>query len=199
MRIEATLHVVTDDAVVARPGFMERALALAAIPGVAFHLRAPTATGGAVYQWAARLAGAGATLLVNDRVDVALAAGAAGVQLGRRALALEDARALLGAGRAIGVSVGSADEARAAAGADFLLAGNVFATRSHPGRPGIGIERIAEIAALGTPTVAIGGVTAASAGALRRAGAAGVAAIGGIWDAPDPARAALAYLEGWER
>ncbi|HYW06198.1 MAG TPA: thiamine phosphate synthase [Longimicrobium sp.] len=199
MRIEATLHVVTDDEVVARDGFLERALALAAIPGIAFHLRAPTATGGAVYQWATRLADAGALLLVNDRVDVALAAGAAGVQLGRRGLAPEDARMLLGPERTVGVSVGSLDEARAAAGADFLLAGNVFTTPSHPGRPGIGIERIAEMVALGRPVVAIGGVTAADAGRLRRAGAAGVATIRGIWDAPDPTRAAHAYLEGWER
>jgi len=198
------LHAVTDDAVVARDGFTERAGEVLAAGGahVALHLRAPGASGRALLGLAERLAGTaggtGSLLLVNDRVDVALAAGAHGVQLARRSLSVADARRLVGADRVIGASVHDAGEARAAAGANFLLAGAVYPTATHPGQPVAGLRSIEALASLGLPVVAIGGVTPERAGELRRAGAAGMAAIRGIWDAPSPADAVQRYIEAWQ-
>jgi thiamine-phosphate diphosphorylase len=137
---------------------------------------------------------------VNDRVDVALAAGAHGVQLGRRSLSVADARTLVGRGMLIGASVHDGGEGREAAeaGADFLLAGAVYPTATHPGQPGAGLRLIETLSALGVPVVAIGGVTPERAGELRRAGAAGMAAIRGVWDAPSPADAVQRYIEAWQ-
>ena len=142
---------------------------------------------------------AGSLLVVNDRVDVALAAGADGVQLGRRGITVADARRL-GGGVRIGASVHGLGEAREAVdgGADWLLAGSVYATASHPGRPGAGTGLIEAVAALGVPVIGIGGVTPERVREVGGAGAAGIAAIRGIWDQPSPGRAARAYIEAWQ-
>jgi thiamine-phosphate pyrophosphorylase len=200
------LHAVTDDAVLARPDFPARARAVLARggPDLALHLRGPRTGGRRLFELAEALAVAanddGALLVVNDRVDVALAAGAGGVQLGRQSIRVEDARGLLGAGPLVGVSVGTADEARAAlgAGADFLLTGNVYATATHPGRGGIGLDGLSELASFGVPTVAIGGMTPERVAEVRAAGARGVAAIRAVWDADDPALAVARFLEAFE-
>jgi len=169
-------------------------------PRIALHLRAPLANGLAVYRWAEALRtltrDAGALLLVNDRVDVALAVDADGVQLGRRGLAVADARRLAGAERLVGVSAHTSTEADEARGADFVLVGNVYATASHPGRAGIGVRGLGAFA--GFPLVAIGGVTPERVAELREAGVRGVAAIRGVWDAPSPARAVRSYLKEWK-
>jgi thiamine-phosphate pyrophosphorylase len=199
------LHVVTDDATAARPDFLRAAAEVAAEGGplIALHLRAPSAGGLAVYRWAEALRkvtrDAGALLLVNDRVDVALAVDADGVQLGRRGLDTADARALAGAERMIGVSVHTSAEAEEArqGGADFVLVGNVYATGSHPGRAGIGAQALAAFA--GLPRIAIGGVAPERVAELRDAGVQGVAAIRGVWNAPSPARAVRSYLKEWRR
>jgi thiamine-phosphate pyrophosphorylase len=191
------LHVVTDDATVARGDFLDVAREIVAEggPDVALHLRAPSASGIAVYRFAEALRAitrdAGALLLVNDRADVALAVDADGVQLGRRGLDAADARKLNG-DRMIGVSAHSRDEAQA--DADFLLVGHVYATASHPGRDGIGPGALAGYS---SPIIAIGGVTPERVAELRAAGAHGIAAIRGIWDAPSPARAVRSYLREW--
>jgi len=200
------LHAVTDDAVLARPGFpaAARAVLAAGGPDLALHLRGPHVGGRRLWELAASLAGAandnGALLVVNDRLDVALAVGAGGVQLGRRSMLPADARRLLGPGAVIGCSVGTADEARAAhgAGADFVLAGSVHPTATHPGREGIGGAGLRAIAALGVPTVAIGGMAPERVAEARSAGASGVAAIRAVWDADDPARAVARFLEAYE-
>ena len=201
----APLHVVTDDATAARPDFLRAAAEVAAAGGplIALHLRAPSANGVAVYRWAEELRAltheAGALLLVNDRVDVALAVDADGVQLGRRGLHAADARRLAGAERLVGASVHTSAEMEGAreGGADFVLVGNVYATGSHPGRAGMGGHALAAFA--GLPRIAIGGVTPERVGELREAGVQGVAAIRGVWDAPSPARAVRSYLEEWRR
>jgi len=200
------LHAVTDDRVVAGDDFAAKAEVVLRAGGshLALHLRAPAAPGRVMHDLAVRLVdianSCGALLLVNDRVDVALAAGAHGVQLGRRSLTVADARRLVGDDRLIGASVHDAGEAREAAdaGADFLLAGPVYPTASHRDRPAAGVRLIEDVARLGLPVIAIGGVTAERAGELRRAGAAGVAAIRGIWDAPSPAEAVQRTLEAWQ-
>lgn len=199
------LHAVTNDGVATRGDFVARAgeVLAAGGPDVALHLRAPAASGRRMLELAERLSemarASGSLLIVNDRVDVAMAAGADGVQLGARGLTVADARRLVGEARLIGASVHSAEEAREAfgGGADYLLGGTVYASASHPGRSGAGVRLIAEIAALGRPVVAIGGVTPERVPELRRAGAAGVAAIRGVWDDPSPGDAVRRYLEAW--
>jgi thiamine-phosphate pyrophosphorylase len=117
--------------------------------------------------------------------------------LGRDDLAPADARRVLHGW--IGCSVHTLDEATAAVGqgADFLMVGNVYETASHPGRPAAGLDLIRQTSRLGVPVIAIGGITVACAPEVRDAGAYGVAAIRALWDAPDPAAAALDLLRPW--
>jgi thiamine-phosphate pyrophosphorylase len=84
-----------------------------------------------------------------------------------------------------------------AEGADFLVVGSVYPTASHPGRAAAGPALIRAAAALGRPVIAIGGMDAARAVEMREAGAWGVAAIRALWDAADPAAAAMALLAPW--
>jgi len=141
----------------------------------------------------------GARLIVNDRVDVALAAGADGVHLGHGALAVADARRLLAPGALVGVSAHAPDDvaAAAAAGADFALFGAVHAT---PGKAAAGLAALrAATAAAALPVLAIGGITAAAVDGVRAAGAAGVAVVRAILAAPDPAAATRALLAALAR
>jgi len=142
----------------------------------------------------------GSRVLLNDRVDLVLATGADGVHLGARGMPIADARRLLGPGRWIGASVHSAEEAVAAAreGADYLIAGTLFPTPSHPGRPGSGTEWLAEVARLGVPVIGIGGITPERAGAVRAAGGRGVAVLRGVWSASRPLDGLASYLEALE-
>jgi thiamine-phosphate pyrophosphorylase len=129
--------------------------------------------------------GTGARILVNDRLDVALAAGAAGVHLGETSLPVEAvAQWRRSAGRTefqIGVSCHSVEAARASerGGADYIIFGPVFPTPSKAAfGPAQGMERLREIcAAVQIPVLAIGGVTLENAASCMKAGAAGVAAI----------------------
>ena len=122
-------------------------------------------------------------LLVNDRSDIALSAGADGVHLTTQSLPVEVVRSICGAEFLIGVSTHSLDEALAAraGGADFIVFGPVFETESKRayGAP-LGIDKLAEVArALGEfPVVAIGGITLDNADECFQAGARGIAAIG---------------------
>jgi thiamine-phosphate diphosphorylase len=112
---------------------------------------------------------------------------------------VEAARRLLGIEPAIGVSVHSAAEAVEARGADFLLVGTLFETPSHPDREGAGTGLLREVsqAAMGTPLVGIGGITAERVPELRRAGSHGFAVLRGVWEARAPARAVERYLTTW--
>lgn len=134
-----------------------------------------------------------ALLLVNDRVDVALAAGADGVQLPERGLPAKAVREIAGEACILGRSVHSAEAAgdAEAGSADFVLAGTIYATASKPGQTPAGVELVrAAVQAVRVPVVAIGGVTAENAGELIEAGASGIAVIGAIMDADDPKQAA---------
>jgi thiamine-phosphate pyrophosphorylase len=134
-----------------------------------------------------------ARILVNDRLDVALAAGAAGVHLGGESLPVAPVRRWCAghapAGFRIGRSCHSLDEARAAQidGADYLFFGPVFATPSKLAYgPPQGIDRLGAVCrALSIPVVAIGGITPQNAGSCIAAGAAGVAAIRWFQDPGD--------------
>jgi thiamine-phosphate pyrophosphorylase len=118
-------------------------------------------------------------VVVNDRLDVALAAAAHGVHLKEQSLRPADVRSVVPPGFLVGVSVHSADAAGTAAGADYLIAGTVWPTASKPvAHETIGIEGLAAIVrAAAVPVLAIGGVTADRAEAVAGAGAAGIAAI----------------------
>jgi thiamine-phosphate pyrophosphorylase len=197
------LHAVTDAGVLATPDFGIRAAAIAAAgSAVALHARDRTASGAALTRATQRLLALArppeAAVFVNGRPDIAAAVGAHGVQLGSSDLAPGDARAAFPSGW-LGRSVHSTDEAASAIdeGADYLMVGNVYPTPSHPDRPGAGLGLVREVAALGCPVIAIGGIDAERAAEIREAGAYGAAAIRALWTAPDPAAAALALLAPW--
>jgi thiamine-phosphate pyrophosphorylase len=82
-------------------------------------------------------------------------------------------------------------------GADFLVVGSVYPTDSHPERVSGGWDLVRDVAPLGVPVIAIGGITPERAAEAKEAGAYGVAAIRALWHAPDPAAATLAMLEPW--
>jgi thiamine-phosphate pyrophosphorylase len=137
---------------------------------------------------------AGAALIVNDRVDVALAADADGVHLGQTDLPLAEARRIAPE-LWIGVSTHDLAQVRAAceAGADYLGFGPVFATttKSNPDPvQGLDALRAAVAAAGGRPVVAIGGITAAAVGEVYRTGAHAICAISAVNGARDPREAA---------
>jgi thiamine-phosphate pyrophosphorylase len=136
----------------------------------------------------------GVPLIVNDRVDIALAVEAHGVHLGQDDLPLRAARAILGPRRVIGISVDSVAQAVAAErdGADYLGVSPVFATptKTDTAAP-LGLAGLAAIRrAVGIPLVAIGGIGARNAAEVIRAGADGVAVVSAIVAAADPQRAA---------
>ena len=182
------LHAITDERIARRPDLDTVAQLLAAGGGahLAFHARGRGLSGLDHYELAVRLSACPpARLFVNDRLDVALAAGAAGVQLGQGSLAPEDARRL-NPGWWIGKSVHDLREAEAAhaGGADYLLVGPVFPTATHPDRAPLGSARLKEIVGLGLPVVAIGGVTPERIPELvAEAAIHGVAAIRALWHA----------------
>jgi thiamine-phosphate pyrophosphorylase len=137
-------------------------------------------------------------VLVNDRVDVALAAGAAGAHLGQEDPPLDALRPRVPPGFLLGISVGSPAEAERVRGwpADYWSIGPCYATEHKPdaGSPlgPEGFARLARLAPAGVPVIGIGGITTANAGAIVRAGAVGVAVIAAIWNASDPESAARA-------
>ena len=122
--------------------------------------------------------GTSARVLINDRLDVALAARAHGVHLRASSFLPSRARAVAPPGFLIGRSVHSADEAMAAEGADYLVFGNVFDTPSKPGRPGVGLAALQDLTrSTRLPVLAVGGITRDRVPQLLAAGAAGFAAI----------------------
>jgi thiazole tautomerase (transcriptional regulator TenI) len=201
------VHAVTSDEIVARPDFIDVACGVMRALGKrgALHLRAGQVGGARLQSLAEALTAAqkitGAWLVVNDRVDVAMAVGARGAQLTSRSLAVGDARRAAPA-LALGASVHEVAEGRAAAeaGADWLVAGHVLDARSRPDVPmGRGIAFIEALTAASTvPVIAIGGVQPKHCRLLRLAGVWGVAVIRGIWDAPNAERAASDYLSCYD-
>ncbi|MGH7354373.1 MAG: thiamine phosphate synthase [Candidatus Rokuibacteriota bacterium] len=141
---------------------------------------------------------AGATFIVNDRVDLALALGADGVHLGQDDLPAAVARPLLRPGMILGVSTHSLEQARRAAadGADYVAVGSMFPTATKAGFELVGPELLARIRPeVPQPLVGIGGITAENLEGVIRAGADGVAVISAVCAAADP-RAATERLLG---
>lgn len=173
-------------------GRVERALSGSAPGRVAVQLRAKGASSGAAFRLAEHLRAItrahGAPLLINDRVDIALAVGADGVHLPESGLPVAVARALLGAHALIGVSRHDRKglEQAAQAGADYATLAPVHAV---PGKnPPLGIAGFAEaIASLRLAVYALGGVQASHVPPLCRAGARGIAVMRAVMSADDPA------------
>ena len=160
----------------------------------AIQLRDKAATASALAATASRLLEitepAGALLIVNDRIDVALAAGADGAHLGPSDLPVAAARKIAPPGFIIGYSTDDPAAARAAAsdGADYFGVGAVFGTRSKPGleRERVGPGRVADVLrAARRPCTGIGGITPANAATVLATGT-GVAVLSAIMDADDP-------------
>jgi len=210
----ARLHLVTDT----RPGRNPLAVLRAAL--AAYGMVGPYIVGSvgppvvqvrlddsltdcAAYELATRIAGlcgsVGATCLVNNRLHIALAVGAGGGHVGALDLPVAPARAILGPDAILGATARSADCGRAAvaAGASYLGVGPCFETSTKDGLPApIGIDGLTQVAAaVPVPVIAIGGVTARRVPELVAAGAYGVAVVGAVSGAADPARATAELLE----
>ena len=200
------LHAMTDERIARRPD-LDRIVTELASAGLdlALHARGRSLTGREHHELAVRLSvrlpdRPTVRLFVNDRLDVALAANATGVQLRQDSLSVAAARSLH-RDWWIGRSVPSLEEARDALtqGADYLVAGPMYATVSHPGSIPLPQDTLRAIAQLGAPVIAIGGITADRVAELRVSGVHGVAAIRAFWEAPDPAAAAQAMLAALEQ
>ena len=196
------VHLVTDRRLAPDLAAVARR-ALAGLPpgAAALQLREKDLGGAALLDLARALLSVcratGQLLLVNDRIDVALAAGADGVHLPGAGVPPAEARRLLPTGRLVGVSCHSAAEVARArqGGADYATFGPVFDTPSKRAfGPPPGLAGLEDAARLGLPLVGLGGVDPGNAAAVRAAGAAGVAAIRAWLEAPDPAAAVLALL-----
>ncbi|MDR5866807.1 thiamine phosphate synthase [Halomonas koreensis] len=201
MRLDLSLYLVTDPELCAAHGL--EATVLAAVRGgvSVVQLRDKHAPDAELIPLARRLkaalAGSGVPLIINDRLEVALASGADGLHIGQDDGEVAEARAALGPEAILGLSVQTrAQLARLEAGRlDYLGLGPVFATpskRDHA-EP-LGFEGLAELAAASPlPTVAIGGLKAEHVEPVRQAGADGLAVISAICGTPDPEAAARAF------
>ncbi|NJD09966.1 MAG: thiamine phosphate synthase [Gemmatimonadetes bacterium] len=145
--------------------------------------------------------GSGALLIVNDRADVALAAGADGVHLGPEDLPVAAARRLAPPHFIIGASTDDPGRARMleAEGASYIGCGAVFRTTTkNVGSEAIGPEGVQRVAsAVAIPVVAIGGITPENAGQLGRSGAAGIAVVAAVMRSPDPAAVVRQLLRSY--
>jgi thiamine-phosphate pyrophosphorylase len=207
MRPLPRLLAFTDNRIAALDDLGIRAAGIAAVgPAVALVARLPSSSADDLAALSARFVALArppqADVLVTGRGDVALSTGAQGVILRSGDLKTADIRGWFAgpaANRWCLRSVHSEDEARAAVddGADALIAGTIWPSATHPERPGAGRGFLSRIIALGLPTFAIGGVTAARAVEAFADGAWGVAAISAVWDADRPYRAAREILAAW--
>ncbi len=204
---DLSLYLVTDPGLTAARGLVPTVEAAVKGGTTLVQLRDPKAHGRALVEQAralkALLAPRAIPLIINDRLDVALAAGADGVHLGQDDIAPADARAMAGGRLIIGLSVGTPQELADSdlAGVDYLGVGpvKVTGTKADAGAA-IGPEGLAAIRALtALPLVGIGGIDAGIAGEVIRAGADGVAVVSAICGAPDPEAAARQLRDAMAR
>jgi thiamine-phosphate pyrophosphorylase len=199
-------HLITDFEALDRDAFT-RVLAVLGEGAVgtprvdAVQVRAKRASDREVVAWTrglvAELTLRGTKVIVNDRLDLALAAGADGVHLGRDDLSVADARKLAPVGFLVGATCRGPEHAIAARadGADYAGVGPVHATSTKDGLPEpLGLDVLAA-AAREIPAIAIGGITAARVRDVMAAGAHGVAVVAAVWMDPDPPGAAREIAE----
>ena len=208
--LDLRVYLVTDTRLCGKRGVLATVAAALAGGVTAVQVRDPQASGRQLYELAMsvrnRLAGTGVPLIVDDRLDVALAVGANGVHLGQGDLPPPAARAVAGPDLVIGWSVTDlaqvADAHRFPAGTvDYLGVGPVYGTATKPDAgPAIGLIGLQSICAVAAmPCVAIGGIDDTNAAAVTTYGAAGLAVVSAICTAADPGAAALRIRQaaGW--
>lgn len=170
---------------------------------ILFQYRDKTAPGRELYHQAEQLRQAahdvGATFIVNDRCDVALAVEADGVHLGQDDLPLSLAKDVMGPNKLIGLSTHTSEQVRAATacGADYVGFGPIFSTASKTNHePVVGVEGLRQARLLTPlPIFAIGGITVASAEGIMHTGADGIAVMSAVWAAPDIATVVHLLIE----
>ncbi|WP_404344529.1 thiamine phosphate synthase [Vreelandella venusta] len=201
MRCDLSLYLVTDAALCAKAG-LEATVEAAVKGGVTMvQLRDKHASDEAMTAQAQRLkallAGTGVPLIINDRLNVAVASQADGLHVGQSDTAVQEARQALGSQAIIGLSINTLEQLHNAPVAllDYVGLGPVFATVSKQdhAQP-IGFDGLATLAsACPLPSVAIGGLKAQHAAQVRATGANGLAVISAICGQPDPYQATLAF------
>ncbi len=205
----AGVYVITDRFVNPKRSHLD--IAKAAVEGGAFvlQLRDKEATTRQLLEWAREIRDltrrTETLFIVNDRVDIALAADADGIHVGDDDMPVPIARRLLGAGKIIGRSVANEEEAlqAVAEGADYVSVGSIFVTSTKPdaGEP-VGVEmvkRIRQILPPDYPLVAIGGINLQNAAAVFEAGADAVAVVSAIACADDPVTVIRQFQKLWEK
>lgn len=196
MTLDLSLYLVTDTVLCGQRGVAETARAAVAGGATVVQLRDPLATTRGLYELAVELRAAiSVPLIVNDRLDVALAAGASGVHLGQSDLPVRKARDIAGPDFVVGLSISSVDDMTAAnrlppGTVDYLGIGPAFATATKPDAgAALGPDLVAELAGMTElPTVAIGGINAENVG--RLSGVDGICVVSAVCAADDPGAAA---------
>ena len=193
-RAALRLIAITDTLRDGIPGLTERARRAVAGGATMLQLRLPDESPRTLADAARALRAAvpNVPLLVNERADVALAAGAQGVHLNVDGIPPAALRRVVPPGFIIGASVGDEPECSRATGADYVGIGPVFAAAGGTGSGGaIGVARFSVLARqCGIPAVAIGGISAANVRTVMSAGASGVAVISALFSSADPTQAA---------
>ena len=204
------LHVIVGDGILGAGDFRERLRPLLEAGGrsLALHLRARDTSAARLFEGACWLAGRapefGTMVVVNDRLDVAMASGATGVHLREDSIPPAVAREIVDAAEArggrffIGRSIHTPEQAAGLSGSglDYLVVGAVYPTRSHPGGRSIGTGAVADaVRVADLPVLAIGGIEPAATPGLVSLGVHGVVVLSGVWRAPDPPEAVTRYLE----
>jgi thiamine-phosphate diphosphorylase len=201
VRLPSSLYVILDRSVAPGRELPELLEAVLAGGGRLVQLREKTMSLAELLPLAQRLVRRcrelGATLIVNDRADLALAAGADGLHVGQDDLPARHARALLAPGMILGVSTHDPEQARQAVrdGADYVAVGSIFPTTTKAGFQLVGPDLIRRVRPeVPVPLVGIGGITAENAAAVLGAGADAVAVISAVCAASDPEAATRSFL-----
>ena len=201
MRLPSPLYAILDRSVSRDRDLVGLLEAVLAGGGRLVQLREKTMSLADLLPVAQRLAGrcreSGALFIVNDRADLALAAGADGLHVGQDDLPAREARALLRPGMILGVSTHDPEQARRAVadGADYVAVGSIFPTATKAGFQLVGPELIRRVRPdVPVPLVAIGGITADNASIALDAGADAVAVISALCAVPDPEHATRQFL-----
>ncbi|MGI6559413.1 MAG: thiamine phosphate synthase [Limnochordia bacterium] len=205
MKVDYTLYAITDDAMA--PELLPRAVEEAILGGATIvQLRKKNITTREYLHLAQAVKEAtdrhGIPLIINDRLDIALAVDAAGLHVGDDDLPVDVARRLLGPTKILGVSADSPEKAKTAEaqGATYLGVGAVYPTPSKADAgPPIGLSGLSQvIQAASLPVVAIGGINLANCYEVRKQGAAGMAVISALFGAPDIKSAAAELRRAWD-
>lgn len=137
-------------------------------------------------------------LIINDRIDIALAVDSEGVHIGQDDMPADIARKIIGENKVLGVSAATIEEAKKAEadGADYIGSGAVFPTATKDDAPSISKDELGEIVnSVNIPTVAIGGITLENAHVLKDSGIAGFSVVSAIMDAKSPKEASKTLKE----